>query len=88
MITHLQETWKTQIKVTYSSTIYYNYFKVEKLQILVGFNSKFSKIEWIDRKVEGYSRPEKHYKPIQHNQDLYNLHTTAGYKFYLSSHGL
>ena len=45
-------------------------------------------IEWIDRKVEGYSRHEKHYKPIQHNQDLYNLHTTAGYKFYSSSHGL
>ena len=26
MITHLQETWKIQFKVTYSSTIYYNYF--------------------------------------------------------------
>ena len=26
MITHLQETWKIQNKVTYSSTIYYNYF--------------------------------------------------------------
>ena len=24
MVTHLQETWKTQSKVTYSSTIYYN----------------------------------------------------------------
>ena len=45
-------------------------------------------IEWIDRKVEGYSRPEKHSKLIQHNQDLYNLHTTSGYKFYSSSHGL
>ena len=26
MMTHLQETWKIQNKVTYSSTIYYNYF--------------------------------------------------------------
>ena len=26
MITHLQETWKIHNKVTYSSTIYYNYF--------------------------------------------------------------
>ena len=26
MIIHLQETWKIQNKVTYSSTIYYNYF--------------------------------------------------------------
>ena len=25
MITHLQEAWKIQNKVTYSSTIYYNY---------------------------------------------------------------
>ena len=25
MVTHLQETWKIQ-KVTYSSTMYYNYF--------------------------------------------------------------
>ena len=26
MITHLQETWKTQNKITYGYTIYYNYF--------------------------------------------------------------
>ena len=26
MLTHLQETWKIQKKVTYSSTKYYNYF--------------------------------------------------------------
>ena len=42
----------------------------------------------IDRKVEGYSRPEKDYEPIQQNYDLYNFHTTAGYKFYSSSHRL
>ena len=24
-------------------------------------------IEWIDRKVEGYSRPKKHCEPIQPN---------------------
>ena len=45
-------------------------------------------IEWIDRKVEGYSRPEKHHEPIQHNSDLYNFHFTVGYKFYSSSHRL
>ena len=28
-------------------------------------------MEWIDRKLEGYSRPEKHCEPIQHNWDLY-----------------
>ena len=27
MITHLQESWKIQNKVTYSSTMYYNFFK-------------------------------------------------------------
>ena len=45
-------------------------------------------IEWIDGKVEGPSRPEKHYEPIQHNSDLYNFHKIAGYKFYSSSHRL
>ena len=45
-------------------------------------------IEWTDRKIEGYSRPENHYEPIQHNEDLYSFHTTAGYKFYSSSHRL
>ena len=45
-------------------------------------------IEWIDKRVEGYSRPEKHHEPIQHNEDLYNFHTTPGYKFYSSSHRL
>ena len=42
-------------------------------------------MEWIDKEVEGYSRPEKHYEPIQHNQDLNSFHTTAGYKFYSNS---
>ena len=43
-------------------------------------------MEWTDIKVEGYSGPEKHCKPIQHNKDLYNFHTIVGYKFYSSSH--
>ena len=30
------------------------------------FNIILSKINRINRKVEGYSRPEKHYEPIQH----------------------
>ena len=40
------------------------------------------------QKVDGYSRPEKHDEPIQHNYNLYNFHTTMGYKFYSSSHKL
>ena len=40
------------------------------------------------QKVDGYSRPEKHHEPIQHNYNLYNFHTTMGYKFYSSSHKL
>ena len=31
MITHLQETWKIQNKLTYSSTRYYNHFYKSKL---------------------------------------------------------
>ena len=45
-------------------------------------------IEWTYRKVEGYSRPEKHHEPIYHKWDLYNFHPIAGYKFYSSSHKL
>ena len=58
------ETYKIQNKVTYSSTIYYNYFEVGKLRFLVGVSIlNFQKlIGWIDRKVEGYSRPEKHHE--------------------------
>ena len=32
-------------------------------------------IERIYRKVEGYSRPEKHHELVQY--DLYNFHTTV-----------
>ena len=39
----------------------------------------------LNRQVEGQSRPEKHYEPIQHNYDLYNFHTTVGYKIYPNS---
>ena len=35
-MTHLQETWKIRNKVTYSFTIYYSFFKVDKLRFLVG----------------------------------------------------
>ena len=31
-----------------------------------------------------YSRLEKHYEPIQHNEDIYNCHTTLRYKFSIS----
>ena len=69
MITHLQEAWKIKKKIIYSSTLYYNYFYVDKLGFSVGVSLSSSQklIEWIDRKVEGYHKPEKHYEPIQHN---------------------
>ena len=63
---------------------------MDKSRFLAGVSISSSQklIEWIDRKVKGYSRSEKHYEPIQQNYDLYNFHTTAGYKFYSSSHRL
>ena len=68
-MTHLQETGKMQDKVTYSSTSYYNFFKVDKLRFLVRVSMSNAQklIEWMYRDVEGYSRPEKHCEPIQHN---------------------
>lgn len=36
MITYLQESWKIYNKVTYSSGLYYNFFRVDKLKCLVG----------------------------------------------------
>jgi len=35
MTTHLQEIWKMQNRVIYSSTVYYSYFKVDKIRFLV-----------------------------------------------------
>ena len=65
---------------------------LSKLRFLVGvlILNPQKLVEWIDRKVEEYinSRSGKHYEPIQHNNYLYNFHTTAGYKFYSSSHRL
>ena len=47
----------------------YNYFSSTKINIFSwSFNIKLSKlIGWIYREVEGYSGPEKHYEPTQHN---------------------
>ena len=42
------------------------FFEVDKLRFLVGISISNSK-KLIGRKVEGYSRPEKHYEPVQHN---------------------
>ena len=41
---------------------------MDKSRFLAGVSISSSQklIEWIDRKV-GYSRPEKHCEPIQHN---------------------
>ena len=51
MIIHLQEIWKIQNKVTYSFTIYYNYF-LNRLRFSVGVSILNSQklIEWIDKK--------------------------------------
>ena len=48
--------------------LYYNNFKVDKLRVLVRLSISNSQklTEWIYREVEGYSRPEKHYEPVQH----------------------
>lgn len=68
MVTHLQEIWKIQNKLTYSSTVYYSYFLSREIKILVGISIWNSKINRINRleKVEGYGRHEEHYEPIQH----------------------
>ena len=51
---------------TTTTTMYYNYF-LSRLRFLIGVSISNSQklIEWIYRKVEGYSRPEKHQEPIQ-----------------------
>ena len=50
MVTYLQETWKIQNKVTYSSTIYYTYFLSRLITIFSwSFNIKLSKINRVDR---------------------------------------
>ena len=70
MTTHLQETWKIQNKVTvYSHYMLQLSFKVDKLRFLVGVSISNSQklVEWLERKVGWYSRPEKQYEPIQHN---------------------
>ena len=53
-MTHLQETWEIRNKFTYSFTIYYNFFKVDKLRFLVGVSLSNSQklIEWLYREVE------------------------------------
>ena len=59
-----------QNKIICNSAKHYNYFlSRNKLRFLVGVSVSLSQklIEWIDREVEGYSRPEKRYEPIQHN---------------------
>ena len=64
MITHFQETWKIQNKVTYSSTIYYSYFLSRRFFIGVSISNCQKLLWWIVRKAESYSRPEKDHEPI------------------------
>ena len=42
---------------------------MDKLRFSVGvlITNSGKLIEWIDRKIKGYSRPEKSYESIQHN---------------------
>ena len=69
----------------------YSAYKLNKqgdnIKFLVGVPITNSQklVQWIDKKLEGYSRPEKHYAPSQHKYDLHHFHTRAGYKFYSSS---
>jgi hypothetical protein len=60
VITHIQETWEIQNEVTYSSTIFYNYFQAVKIRFLVGILISNSQklIKLIYRNIEEYSRPE------------------------------
>ena len=70
MTTHLQETWENIEQVyIYFYYILQLFFKVDELRFLVGVSISNSQkpVDWIYREVEGYSRPEKHYEPIQHN---------------------
>ena len=49
MVAHLQVTCKIQDKVTYSSTIYSNFLKVDKLRFLVGVSVLNSqKLIWLN----------------------------------------
>ena len=45
------------------------FFEVDKLRFLVGISISNSQklMGRLDRKVEGYSRPENHHEPIKHN---------------------
>ena len=45
------------------------FLNIDKLRFLVGVSIANSQklIEWVCREVEGYSRPEKHGEPNQHN---------------------
>ena len=42
-------------------------FLVDKFLVGDAISNSKKLIEWIDRKVEGYSRPKKHCEPIQPN---------------------
>ena len=53
-------------KFTYSFTVYYDYSLSRFFWFSVGISISNSQtlLEWINRKVEGYSRCEKHSEPI------------------------
>ena len=57
-----------QNKVAYNYTVHYNYVLSRLIfSVAVSISNSQKLIEWIYRKVERYSRPEKHHEPIKHN---------------------
>ena len=68
MITYLQEIWKIQNKVTYSFTIYYNYFVSRKIKIFgCSLNIKLSKINRMNRQKSRIQQIWKALWTTQHN---------------------
>ena len=65
-ITLKVDTLRFLLGVSISKTRRIKIFSWKKKRFLVGISISNSK-KLIGRKVEGYSRPEKHYEPVQHN---------------------
>ena len=89
MITHLQETWKIPKRVTYSSTIYYNYFLSRLIKIFsCSFNTILSKINRLNIQKSKKNTVDLKRTMNQFNIIFYNFHTIVGYKFYSNCHRL
>ena len=62
-------TFIGNLESTEQSYIWFHCILQLFIRFLVGVSISDSHkvIEWIDGRVEGYRRPEKHYEPFQHN---------------------